>query len=399
VTSDFGRKPNNLKPFQKHIKLQTSDFKRSSNQTSNFKLFVPVTFSSFNRPTIIIQTLLNYLAMKQLTIFILLFTFCTGLFSQELDSLKTIMENKQNTGIRSGNDTSSVMDDTDDPDEVNIKLMDKEILKVVDDTDSVYLSVGDNGNIQATDQPDSTTIRVGNKEIKIVERGNHTDITMEKSNHTHPFNPKFRGHWAGFEWGINNFLDNDFTLSRENETVFMDLNTSRSWAINLNFAQYSLGFGTSHFGAVVGMGIEFNNYFFDRENTIIEEDDYVVEVDLSDTTSIAKSKLSTTYIRVPLIFEVQFPNVARARRMFISAGLITGLKLGSHTKVVYKGENGKSKDKNNDDFNLSPFRYGLTARMGFGNVSIFGDYYFSPVFVENKGPHLHPFTIGMAFNF
>jgi len=177
----------------------------------------------------------------------------------------------------------------------------------------------------------------------------------------------------------------------------MDLNTGRSWVINLNFAQYSLGFGTSHVGLLTGLGLEFNNYFFDRDNSIVEVKDYVIVDSL--TGNVAKSKLTSTFLRVPLIFEVQFPSTIRAKRIYLSAGLIAGLKLGSHTKVVYKNDSGKSRDKNHDDFNISPFRYGLTARIGFGGLSIFGDYYFTPMFVKDKGPELYPFSLGLALAF
>jgi hypothetical protein len=177
----------------------------------------------------------------------------------------------------------------------------------------------------------------------------------------------------------------------------MDLNTGRSWVINLNFAQYSLGFGTSHIGLLTGLGLEFGNYFFDNDNSIHEVDDYIM-VDSLDG-NITKSKLSTTFLRVPLILEVQFPKTIRSHRVFLSAGIVAGLKLGSHTKVVYKDDGGKNKDKNRDDFNINPFRYGLTARLGYGNVSVFGDYYLNSLFVKDKGPELHPFSIGLSFNF
>ena len=260
------------------------------------------------------------------------------------------------------------------------------------------MKVGDKGIIQVIDQPDSTRIRVGDKEISIVEKNDDTHIRFDDiDDEDHIHNPKFRGHWAGFEWGINNFLDKDNTISREGEDLFMDLNTGRSWVINLNFAQYSLGFGTSHVGLLTGLGLEFNNYFFDRDNSIVEVKDYVIVDSL--TGNVAKSKLTSTFLRVPLIFEVQFPSTIRAKRIYLSAGLIAGLKLGSHTKVVYKNDSGKSRDKNHDDFNISPFRYGLTARIGFGGLSIFGDYYFTPMFVKDKGPELYPFSLGLALAF
>jgi hypothetical protein len=338
--------------------------------------------------------------MKNIFTLLLLISFTAGISAQELDSLKTIMDHKTNPeeAEHPQDATNAPVIVDDNGDEVNVKVMDQEIVKVIEDDDSTYVKVGDKGILQVIENHDSTRIRVGDKEISIVERGDDTDISFSRvDEHGHRItNPRFRGHWAGFEWGINNFLDADFTMSREDDASFMDLNTGRSSAINLNFAQYSLGFGTSHFGSVIGLGLEFNNYFFDGDNTIAEEDDYVVGV---DTTDVTKSKLTTTFLRIPLILEVQFPNTVRAKRMYISAGAIVGLKLASHTKVVYDNESGKSKDKNKDDFNINPIRIGLTSRIGFGNFSIFGDYYFTPMFVEDKGPELHPFTVGLALAF
>lgn len=339
--------------------------------------------------------------MKKLYTFLLLCAFCTGIYAQELDSLKSIMDNKDGVKTESPDDKEFapvIVDDNED--EVNVKVLDKEVVKVIENGDTTYVKIGNKGVLQVTDQPDSTSIRVGNKEIRIVENNDDTDIKIrhveDDDYDVHITNPKFRGHWAGFEWGINNFVDDDFTLSRTEEDQFLDLNTGRSWVANINFAQYSLGFGTSHIGMVTGIGLEFNNYFFDNKNSIVEYNDYVVDSALSG--NVAKSKLATTYLRIPLIFEVQFPNAIRSKRIFLSAGIIAGLKLGSHTKVVYK-DNGKNKDKNRDDFNINPFRYGITARAGFGNLSVFGDYYFASMFVEDKGPALHPFSLGLSFTF
>lgn len=342
--------------------------------------------------------------MRKLFVFLALTAFSAGIFAQELDSLQNIMNKKdvpESVESRDDSVVEPVIVD-DGQEEINIKVLDKEVVRVVEKGDSTYISVGNKDIIQVINHPDSTSIRVGDKEIRIVERDDDTDVSIEDIDDDEDWdeegisNPKFRGHWAGFGWGINNFLDEENTISREGDNAFMDLNTGRSWAINLNVAQYSLGFGTSHFGAVTGIGLEFNNYFFDGDNTIAEVDDYVVGI---DTANVSKSKLTSTYLRVPLILEVQFPSTIRAKRVYISAGIVAGLKLGSHTKVIYKDDGGRSKDKNNDDFNISPFRYGVTARVGFGGLSVFGDYYFSPMFVEDKGPSLNPFTVGLALEF
>jgi len=339
--------------------------------------------------------------MKRIVTIVLIAVFSISLSAQELDSLKAIMEKSDEPGTKQTREKESsypvIVEDSGD--DVNVKVMDKEIFKVTESGDSTYVRIGEKGMLQVIDQPDSTTIRVGDKEIRIVEKNDDTAIRIQDidDDDDNFVTKRFRGHWAGFEWGINNFLDNANTLSRESDAWFMDLNTGRSWAININFAQYSLGFGTSHVGLLTGLGLEFSNYFFDNDNTIHELNDFIIADSLDG--NVSKSKLTTTYLRVPLILEVQFPNTIRAKRVFLSAGIVAGLKLGSHTKVVYKDDGGKNKDKNRDDFNINPFRYGLTARLGFGNVSLFGDYYFTPLFVDEKGPELHPFSVGLSFNF
>ncbi len=339
--------------------------------------------------------------MKSTCTLILLTLLWVSVPAQELDSLKAIM------GVE-GTDDKDVPGEPDekmyapvkvydDGEEVRVNVGDKEMFKVVDDGDSTYVKLGKNKMLEVYDHPDSTRIRVGNREISIVENDNKADIHIGRIRDHGRNKERFRGHWSGFEWGMNNFLDDDFTLSREDDADFMDLNTGRSWAINLNFAQYSLGFGTSYFGAVTGLGLEFNNYFFDNNNTIAEIDDQVVNVPL-DGENLSKSKLTTTFLRVPVLLEGQFPRTNRGKRVFISAGIVTGIKLGSHTKVVFD-DNGKDKSKDKDDFNINPFRYGLTARLGYGCFALYSDYYFTPMFVREKGPELHPFNVGLSLTF
>ncbi|MBN2481992.1 MAG: outer membrane beta-barrel protein [Bacteroidales bacterium] len=291
--------------------------------------------------------------MKRILFLLLSALFVPGLYGQELESLIAIMQNQR-----------KFPDFENASDEFN------------------------HGHASATYDYQYNTVPEGCARTGLQTGGRKRDS----------FADKFKGHWAGFEWGLNNFLDEEQTVSREGDAWFMDLNTGRSWVINLNFAQYSLGFGTRYAGLVTGMGLEFNNYFFDNDLTIEEVADEIEVVDLS-ALDLVKSKLTTTWLRVPLIFEVQFPGSFRHKRAFVSAGVVGGLKLGAHTKVVYKEGDDKKKDKNSDDFNINPFHYGITARIGYGNSNIFFDYYFIPFFTDDKGPKLNPFSIGLSLAF
>ncbi|MCK4465033.1 MAG: outer membrane beta-barrel protein, partial [Bacteroidales bacterium] len=113
--------------------------------------------------------------------------------------------------------------------------------------------------------------------------------------------------------------------------------------------------------------------------------------------SLEKSKFATSYLTVPLLLEFQVPAGKRSRRLFFSGGVIGGLKIGSHTKMVYKENGNRKKDKNRGDFNLSPLRYGVTARVGYRALKVFANFYLTPLFEDGAGPELYPFSVGLVF--
>jgi hypothetical protein len=82
----------------------------------------------------------------------------------------------------------------------------------------------------------------------------------------------------------------------------------------------------------------------------------------------------------------------RSNQLFVSGGVIGGINLGSHTKV--KDKDSKSKDRGS--FNIEPFKYALTARVGLKDINLYANYSLSPLFKEDKGPELFPFTIGIS---
>jgi len=252
---------------------------------------------------------------------------------------------------------------------------------------------------------DTTNIRFKRKTVKIIEEDEGTKILVQKKdNCEHTIwsddEKRFKGSWSGFSVGMSNYLDKDFSLSRTTDNEFMDLNTGKSWNMNLNFAQYSINLINNKFGIVTGLGLEWNYYRFDNNNTIQKNDDGVIvtdEITYFDV-NVEKSKLSTTYATVPILLEWH-SSASQNKGVVISAGVVGAVKLGSNTKIVYKEEGDENKDKKRDDYNLSPLKYGLTARIGVGDWLIYGNYYLTSLFEKNKGPELYPFSIGIALSF
>jgi hypothetical protein len=286
----------------------------------------------------------------------------------------------------------------DNEDEVSVGV--DAIVKFDDRGDTTRIKIRDK-EISVIDG-DTTRIKIGDKDISIVEDENGTSVKVTDSDDEEKVSSKkkkkFKGHWSGVEFGLNNFLDHDFSMTRTNGEQFMDLNTSKSWNFNWNIKQYSIGFGTDRFGLVTGLGLEFNNYHFDGDNNIQEVDGNIVTKD-DYPSALSKSKLKTTFLKVPLLLELQLLEAKRSKRIHISGGVIGGLKLGSHSKVIYKEDGNRKKDKIRDDFNINPLRYGLTARIGYRSLNFYADYYMTPFFEKDNDPELFPLALGLSIVF
>lgn len=309
--------------------------------------------------------------MKKFTAFILSLAFVSMVFGQA----DTIANPTAGTKV-----TADEME-FETPNKTQVKIGQKEAFIIEDNGDTTKVKLGEKGMSIIEDED-------GYK-IDIIEMDEQKEKQEEKKQSK---NKKFKPNYGGFEIGMNNFLNSDYTL---HTGTFMDLNTAKSWNFNLNFLEYGIGLGTSYVGLVTGMGVNWSNYVFDSNNSIQKnDDDIIVERDLSTVFSgISKSKLTTTYLSAPLLLEFQIP--AGKKRIHISGGVIGEIKIGSKTKVKYN-DGDKNKSNIKGDYNLSPFRYGATVRIGYRAINLFANYYFTPLFVENSGPALNPFSVGLC---
>lgn len=219
--------------------------------------------------------------------------------------------------------------------------------------------------------------------LKRLDRKYHQYLSGDKS--------EFKGHLALFEMGINSFARPDY--SGYSVPDFMNLNQFKSLEINLRLFRFSGGLQQikNNIGVVSGLELTLNNYRFSRPYTLVNEENHTNPVPLN-TDGLSKTKLTTAFLTVPLLFECQFPSKKPEGRFFISGGLVGGLRLGSHTKVVQFGD----KIKIHNDFNLNPFRYGATLRLGYKDITFFTTYYTTPLFKQGRGPEMYPFTIGIG---
>lgn len=257
---------------------------------------------------------------------------------------------------------------------------------------------------------DSTKIRIGKNSITIFDEDDNTVVRFPNRRYRTRWNGEyhhkrsFTGHWAGVEFGINGYMDKNQSITMNNDMAFLDLKQARSWNFNVNFLQYSIGFGSPNIGLVTGMGLEFNNYHFSNPISLKVEGDNTKPTfgtTVADSSyinanyKVNKTKLSTTHLTIPLLLEFQIPTGDHGHKVFISGGVIGELRIGAHTKVLYE-DNGERKDKNREDFNLSTFRYSFTARIGYRGLKLFANYSPVSLFEKNKGPEVYPYSIGLV---
>jgi hypothetical protein len=289
------------------------------------------------------------------------------------------------------------------------KITETQLTQVTDTNENIKVVIGED-LIRYEDSKDEVKVKVGNRGMNILEslEGHKVDFEKFTGNYS-SYNPydeeqddscarkrdHFKGHWSGIEFGFNNYLTAERSLVMPDAINYMTLHSGKSNNFNINFSQLSLGL-TQHIGIVTGLGLNWNNYRFDGNNNILKGANGVISL-LDPGAPLEKSKLTTCYLTVPVMLEIQIP--ADNHHLNLAAGFIGALKVGSHTKMVFQDGD---KVKSNGDFSLNLLRYGATARVGYQNFQIYGTYYMSPLFKTGKGPggyELYPFEIGFSFSF
>jgi hypothetical protein len=193
--------------------------------------------------------------------------------------------------------------------------------------------------------------------------------------------------------GLATLVDNgSFTLSPTNNFL-----RYRSWK-------------TSNFGFdLVQMGVRFSPNFkiylsggFDwtlirlREDITILPNQPVLTY-RQDNIDYSKNRFSSSYLRIPLSFDFRTNEDSRGKRAHFVFGPDGGFLLNGRVKQISK-ENGKQKI--DDDYHFTHFRYGGFVRMGYGDMGIFAKYYFNDMFEnspEQKG--LKNFSFGFTLGF
>lgn len=160
--------------------------------------------------------------------------------------------------------------------------------------------------------------------------------------------------------------------------------------------------GSPRFSVAFGVGVGTSNIYFKRMNVDIKSRTNKLPFNNLDTLGYFKKfKVTTTFLEIPL--ELRFTANPEKENKSIKAAI--GVKVGTLLNVHTKGKilldkdgrtinNYTAKETGKGFFNST--RIEGTARIGYGNFSLFGSYQFNNIFKDGVAAEMKLFQIGIC---
>jgi hypothetical protein len=158
------------------------------------------------------------------------------------------------------------------------------------------------------------------------------------------------------------------------------------------------------FSVAIGAGVSGSSMYFDKTRVeVAGPGTRLAFRNVADTNYFKKYKLALTYLEAPL--ELRFSN--NPEKPGGSLKFAIGGKIGTLVNAHTKGKNLLAKSggtlnaytvKENSKRFFNSTRISGTARVGYGNFSLFGSYQITPLLKDGAGPDMHPFSIGLMIS-
>lgn len=158
---------------------------------------------------------------------------------------------------------------------------------------------------------------------------------------------------------------------------------------------YDFPIKKSHFSFAAGIGINVNNVYLDHQVMNFKDSGQVHFVD-DKTGEYKKYKFTTAYLEMPLELRFFGNNKNRNKGFKAAIGANVGLNVGAHTKGATSAGSSKLNEKQNTKRFMQQWNLAPTARIGYGNFSLYGSYNLTNMFKDNNGPKITPYSIGFC---
>ncbi|MCX6350830.1 MAG: outer membrane beta-barrel protein [Bacteroidetes bacterium] len=201
----------------------------------------------------------------------------------------------------------------------------------------------------------------------------------------------------GLDLGVNTFMNSAGTINPTADPS-MELDLPISTNVVLHLIRQGVNIYKHNLYIVYGLAYDWNNYKFKNAYTIQPNVKTFTSTYSTGTDSgikFSRNKLVAEYLTVPVMLHIE-SNPFRSKRSFdIGVGGFGGMRVNSYTKQI---SDKRGTQKIHDDFNLNPFRYGVSAQVGYGILNFYANYALSELFDKNQGPKVTPINFGIVLN-
>lgn len=206
----------------------------------------------------------------------------------------------------------------------------------------------------------------------------------------------FDPHWSGFAIGFNSFADDNLHI---NNVSGVSLGVGKSLEYTLNFFEKAFPFARNRFAVVTGLGMGWNRYHLSDNEAFVKQDGVTMIVAPEDGISYSKTRLGVNKFHLPVLLEWQ-SNRNKNSDFFVSIGAVGVFNYTSASKVKYVDDRGKKqKEKISSDLYVRPLTMDLLVQAGFGDWGLYAKYSPFELFEKDKGPKVHPVSLGMMLHF
>lgn len=180
----------------------------------------------------------------------------------------------------------------------------------------------------------------------------------------------------------------------------VSLRSGNSLEYNLNFMEFSFPFSRHRWAVVTGAGMRWSRYRLDMNAHFQEVDGVTQLVPAPEGIVYNASKLNITSLTIPVLLEWQSPKHRRkSPRFFVSGGVVGVIKTISSSKIVYHDADGEKRKKKMDrGMNLRPVTMDFLFQAGVGCIGFYAKYSPFGLFEKDKGPKVHPVSLGLQLH-
>ena len=204
-----------------------------------------------------------------------------------------------------------------------------------------------------------------------------------------------------FAFGLNNLLTENESINESDYRVWGS--HFYEWGLTLNsriFKNHNL------LHAKYGLSLMYNNlrptdnrYFVKNGNQTELQNGFI---------NFDESRFRNVYLTAPVHLEFDFTpkktdvdgnSYFRTHKSFrLGVGGYAGVKIKSKQILKYEEDDQKIKTKQKGDFNVNDFNYGLSAYVGYGQLSLYAKYDLNPLFKDNLVDQ-NNISLGLRFDF